>query len=155
MESPEDVESLYESARNKLEAYVAREGLKRSGARNKILKTVVYEVRHFRAQDLLDRLAKRYPEIGKATLYRTLPILLESGIIQEGPIDSEGQVYYELTGGSHHDHIVCLDCHRIFEFHDRAIEKQQERVVGEMKFTTKTHKHVIYGSCDYRVASAK
>ncbi len=152
---PENTSSFFDSAKVKLNAFVAEKSLKRSEAREKILKTIIYEARHFRAQDLLDRLKDRYPEVGKATLYRTLPILIESGIIQEGPTDSDGQILYELTDTSHHDHIVCLDCQRIFEFHDKFIEKQQEKVSGALRFTARTHRHVIYASCDYKKTKEK
>lgn len=146
----EDPHSLFDTAKARLEAFVAEKVLKRSEVREKILKTIVYEARHFSIQDLLDRLKEQHPIVGKATLYRTLPILIESGIIQEGPTDSEGQKFYELTDSTHHDHIVCLDCQQIFEFHDRVIEKRQEIVSEMLKFSTRSHRHVIYATCDYR-----
>ncbi len=147
--SNENLASLYEAARKKLERFVTQKNLKQSEVREKILEVIVYEVRHFRAQSLLERLHSKYPEVGKATLYRTLPILLESGIIQEGPVDSEGQIYFELTEQAHHDHIVCLDCHKIFEFHDSIIEGRQEVLSNALQFTVKNHQHVIYTNCNY------
>ncbi len=134
----------------RLHAFVAQKKLNHSEAREKILETIVSEVRHFSPQDLLGHLQKRHPEVGKATLYRNLPILVESGIIQEGPMDSEGQTLYELSSeADHHDHIVCKDCKRIFEFHDHSIEKKQEHVSKKLGFTVQDHRHVIYASCDY------
>src|SRR5690606_23766331 len=95
------------------------------------------------------RLAARHPEVGKATLYRNLPILVESGVLCEGPTDPDGQTLYELAGEEHHDHIFCLDCRKIFEFHDEAIERRQDAVAESMKFHTKGHRHVVFASCDY------
>ena len=83
----------------RLGEHLSRKKLNRSEVREKILETIVFEARHFRAQELLDRVKNRYPDIGKATLYRNLPVLVESGVLQEGPTDDSGQATYELADG--------------------------------------------------------
>jgi Fur family ferric uptake transcriptional regulator len=137
----------------RLEQFAAEKQLNRSEAREKILETIVKESRHFRPLDLLARLGKRFPEVGRATFYRNLPIFVESGILKEGPQDSDGQTFYELStteNEEHHDHIVCVDCGRIFEFHDHAIESRQVEVSKNLGFSAKKHSHVIYADCDYK-----
>jgi len=133
----------------RLNAYCVEKKLNRSETREKILETIISGAQHFTALDLLERLQKQFPEIGKATLYRNLPVLVESGILQEGPHDSKGQVLYELSDDSHCDHIVCLDCRRIFEFHDDRLEKRQDKISGDLRFTPRSHRHVIFAACDY------
>ncbi len=141
-----------DKTRSALESYCETQGLNRSEAREKILETILAQPRHFTALDLLAELGRRHPEVGKATVYRNLPILVASGVLQEGPTDTEGHVLYELSGDDHHDHIVCLDCHAIFEFHDEAIEKRQERLTRKLDFEAGGHRHVIYASCRYKKA---
>jgi Fur family ferric uptake transcriptional regulator len=145
-----DARELLQKITENLDQFVAQKNLNRSEVRNKILETIVYEARHFRAPDLLEHLHRRYPDVGKATLYRNLPVLVESGVLQEGPTDSDGQVYYELTEDEHHDHIVCMDCHKIFEYQDDLIEKRQEELAAGMNFHLKNHRHVIYATCQYK-----
>ena len=143
---------LLEMLKERLEKHATEKQLNRSEAREKILETIVNESRHFRSLDLLERLGKRYPEVGKATLYRNLPIFVESGILKPGPTDPDGQVFYELCedeSDDHHDHIVCLDCERIFEFHDDVIESRQSQVSKALGFSAKKHTHVIYAACEY------
>lgn len=140
---------LLEKLVTRLNVYCAEKKLNRSETREKILEAIISGAQHFTALDLLERLQKQFPEIGKATLYRNLPILVESGILQEGPHDSKGQVLYELSNDSHHDHIVCLDCRRIFEFHDDQLEKRQDKISGDLCFTPRSHRHVIFAACDY------
>jgi Fur family ferric uptake transcriptional regulator len=140
---------LLRALRQKLNGFVNRKNLKHSEAREKILETIVYETRHFKMQDLLDRVKNKFPEMGQATLYRNLPMLVECGILQEGPTDTDGQVFYELTDPDHHDHIVCLDCGKIFEFHDDSIEERQDSVTKDLSFRSKSHRHVIYASCEF------
>lgn len=145
-----DADKLWLNAVTQLNAYCAEKKLNRSEAREKILETIIREARHFTALDLLERLQQRYPEIGKATMYRNLPVLVASGILEEGPHDPNGQVLYEIAGSDHHDHIVCLDCRRIFEFHDKTIEKRQDQVTEDLNFRPVKHRHVIFASCQYR-----
>lgn len=140
---------LLEKAIEQLNQYCISKKLNRSDAREKILEIIVRGSRHFTALELLGNLQKHFPQIGKATLYRNLPVLVESGVLQEGPHDSNGQVLYELSGDDHHDHIVCLDCRQILEFHDNAIEKRQDQVSSSLHFTARAHRHVIFASCDY------
>lgn len=146
-------QSVLQALKLRLEQYAALKQLNRSEAREKILETIVKESRHFRPLDLLERLGRRYPEVGRATFYRNLPVFVESGILKEGPQDPDGQTFYELCkteNEEHHDHIVCTDCGRIFEFHDDAIESRQSELSKKMGFSAKKHSHVIYAACDYK-----
>lgn len=147
--------ALYAQLKDRLRAYVLSNRLNQSEAREKILETIVTEARHFRPLDLVDRLRARHPEIGRATLYRNLPILVASGVLQEGPTDPTGQCFYELTDSEHHDHLVCLDCGKIFEFHDATIEKRQESISRALRFAPESHRHVIYARCEYAQKKSK
>ena len=149
VDSPKSSKELLEKIRAQLNTYCLEKKLNRSETRDKILYTIVYESRHFTAIDLLEKLQKNFPEIGKATLYRNLPVFVNSGILQEGPHDTNGQVLYELSEDDHHDHIVCLDCKMIFEFHDKSIEKRQAQISSDYSFSPKDHHHVIYANCDF------
>ncbi len=114
-----------------------------------MLEVIVRESSHFRAQDLVDRLQKTFPDqVGRATVYRNLPIFVDSGLLQEGPSGPDGEILYELSDEDHHDHVVCTDCGGIFEFHDDAIERKQLQVAKELGFTLRDHRHVVYASCD-------
>ena len=150
-----DTASLIEAMTRRLDLFVAKMKLNRSDARGKILETIVKEARHFRAQDLCLRLQARHPEVGRATVYRNLPVLVDAGLLQEGPRDSDGQVLYELADDEHHDHIVCLDCRNIFEFHDDSIEDKQARASKKLGFTVRDHRHVVYASCDFLARQKK
>lgn len=137
------------SARERLERFVAAGSLKRSEVRHRILDVIVNEAPHFSAPELVRRVQASHPEIGAATIYRNLPVLLEAGLIQESLMTREGHKLYELSDDDHHDHIVCTDCRRIFEFHDDTIEARQEKLIRAMGFRTDHHRHVIYASCEY------
>lgn len=142
--SPERDVSVW---RTKLEKYLAENKLKQSDSRNRILEILLGELEHFNVQELCELVRKRFPDIGPATVYRNLPLFCEVGLIQETFVDSKGQKIYETVGDGHHDHIVCLDCNAIFEFHNEKIEAAQTQVTDELHFDPMAHRHVIYAHC--------
>ena len=148
--NPKTGSELVRESLERLDAYIRKQKLKKSDARNHIVRLIAQQVRHFTGPELVAEVLRVHPEIGPATVYRNLPVLLESGVIQESLTGPEGQKIYELYEDDHHDHIVCVDCDRIFEFHDPVIERTQEQVTRSQKFKSLSHKHVVYAHCEYR-----
>ena len=142
--------SSRESWRQLLEGYLTQEGLKHSDQRLKIVELILSEDRHFRTQDMVRKVQAAYPGIGAATVYRNIKLLQDALILKETLIeDANRQVVYELTDEAHHDHIVCLDCGEIFEFHEEEIEILQDRITKNLSFRPASHRHVIYAHCDF------
>ena len=133
----------------RLEKYVASKKLNRSGTREKVLELALLEREHFSAQDLVRRASHKYPQLGSATIYRAIPVLLDAGILKETLSLQDGTKLFEISEGAHHDHIVCVDCGAIFEFHDPVIEKAQEKLEKKLRFKGVSHRHVIYANCEY------
>jgi Fur family ferric uptake transcriptional regulator len=134
----------------KLDRYLRDQGLKQSAIRIEIVEAIVGMRGHFSVAELTDKIHNSSPQIGAATIYRNIPTLIDAGILQETLKTDNGQAFYELADDDHHDHIVCVDCGRIFEFHEKTIEKEQERITKQMQFETQAHRHVIYASCTYK-----
>ena len=85
--------------------------------------------------------------VSRATLYRTLPRLVEAGLVHKVEM-AEGQARYEpMFGRHHHDHMVCLGCGTIVEFESRDIERLQDEVCRRKKFRMTGHTHQIRGYC--------
>lgn len=108
---------------------------------------------HFDVDALLDRLRRRRVPVSRATLYRTLPHLVEAGIVHRltGP---DGQSRYEsMAGRRHHDHMICLRCGEIAEFESSAIERLQEAACRKRQFTMTGHVLRIEGFCRRCAAS--
>jgi Fur family ferric uptake transcriptional regulator len=135
----------------KLHHYQSSQKLNRSQTREKILAVLATQSDHFVGPELVEKVRKAHPEIGAATVYRNLPVFLEAGIIRESLTDRNGQVVYEVQhSGHHHDHVVCLDCRAILEFHEVGIESLQAKVLERLGFQEVQHSHVIYAHCIYR-----
>lgn len=105
---------------------------------------------HFTVQDIARDIQEDAPGIGAATIYRNIKTLVEAGIVRETLVDQDGQMVYEVLDDDHHDHIVCLDCHQIFEFHEEDIEHTQRKIADKMNFTEASHRHVVYAHCNYK-----
>jgi len=86
------------------------------------------------------------PHVGYATIYRTLRLLKECGLLYERHFD-EGQARYEAVGERHHDHFICERCGRIIEFENAAIERMQNIVARDLGVTLTRHKMELYGLC--------
>ncbi len=102
---------------------------------------------HVSIDELLTRVRKRNKRVGYATVYRTLKMLTESGVVQEHKF-GDGHTRYELADeDAHHDHLICLSCGNITEFEEPAVEALQDRIATRHGFEVTAHKHELYGTC--------
>jgi Fur family ferric uptake transcriptional regulator len=132
-----------------LREFLTREGLKHSDQRWKIAELILQTGGHLDAQQIVERVKEKHPEIGAATVYRNLKVLCDASILKESLMDPQGRVVYELFDDHHHDHIICLDCGEIFEFHSDRIEDLQSSIARNMDFSEVRHRHVIFAKCTY------
>ncbi len=101
---------------------------------------------HVSIDELLVRVRKRNKRVGYATVYRTLKLLVESGLAHQRQF-GDGQARYEVVG-DHHDHLICMKCGLILEFEDDEIERLQEKIAARLGgFTVLRHRHELYGLC--------
>jgi Fur family transcriptional regulator, ferric uptake regulator len=101
---------------------------------------------HVSIDELLVRVRKRNKKVGYATVYRTLKLLVESGLAHQRQF-GDGQARYEVTG-EHHDHLICVKCGLILEFEDDEIERLQDRIAERLGgFEVVRHRHELYGLC--------
>ena len=101
---------------------------------------------HISIDELLAKVRKRHQRVGYATVYRTLKLLVESGLAIERQF-GDGQARFEVVG-EHHDHLICAKCGLILEFEDDEIERLQERVAERLgRFQVVRHRHELYALC--------
>jgi Fur family ferric uptake transcriptional regulator len=132
---------------NKFVSYLKVKGLRCTPERREILHGIFSIKSHFDADTLYDYLKKKKSSLSKATIYRSLPLFLQSGLLKESP-RSRGRSQYELIyGHEHHDHLICLSCNRIIEFKHDGIEKLQNQVCRGYDFTPVDHNLSIRGYC--------
>lgn len=127
--------------------FIAHRGLKTTRQRDIILDAFLASNRHLSIEDLYLKLRSTHPNIGYATVYRTLKLFAESGIAREIQF-GDGQTRYEhVEQGEHHDHLVCTGCGAIIEFENETIENLQDQVAASHGFLIQYHKLELYGLC--------
>lgn len=122
-------------------------GLKATYPRLKILDLFqTANQRHLTAEDVYRMLMTEGMDIGLATVYRVLTQFEHAGLLERHYFES-GKAVFELNEGHHHDHLVCLQCGRVEEFFDPAIEQRQNAVASERGFAVKEHALYLYADC--------
>ncbi len=122
-------------------------GLKATLPRLKVLELLQQsKTRHLTAEDVYRLLLDENSDVGIATIYRVLTQFEQAGIVKRHHFES-GKAVFELNEGSHHDHLVCLDCGKVEEFYDSKIEQRQTAVAAERGFAITEHALYLYGNC--------
>lgn len=134
-------ESVYE--------YLAEHGLRRTAQREALIAAVLQTKEHFHAEELLEMAKKIEPSVSRATVYRTLPLLVRSGLLRELDLGKD-VMYYDPNFVDHptHNHLICVDCDKIIEFEDPNMELLENCITRRLGFSP-TNKIVrIEGHCD-------
>jgi Fur family ferric uptake transcriptional regulator len=104
------------------------------------------QVRHLSAEDVYKILLAENMDVGLATVYRVLTQFEQAGLLSRNHFET-GKAVFELNEGSHHDHLVCLDCGRVEEFFDEEIEKRQHKIATDRGFNLTEHALALYAHC--------
>jgi Fur family ferric uptake transcriptional regulator len=104
------------------------------------------DVRHLTAEEVYKILLKEGTDTGLATVYRVLTQFEQAGLLVRNHFES-GKAVFELNRGDHHDHLVCMQCGRVEEFFDDAIEKRQIAIAKERGYTIREHSLHLYVDC--------
>ncbi len=127
--------------------------LRQEGFRNARARQVVVDV--LGRQDcclsvpqILDAVRARGERVGVASVYRTLELLLEKGLVQKIDLGGERAHYERVDGDEHHHHLVCSECGRVEPFADRQLETALERLEKKTGFAVASHDVLLRGACD-------
>ncbi len=122
-------------------------GLKVTLPRVKILSILEKAAqRHISAEEVYKKLLESGDDVGLATVYRVLTQFEAAGLVIRHHFES-GHAVFELDGGAHHDHLVCVKCGLIEEFVDEVIEARQEAIAKQFNFKITEHCLYLYGVC--------
>ncbi|MBI2411583.1 MAG: transcriptional repressor [Deltaproteobacteria bacterium] len=130
-----------------LKSYLETKGLKSTAQRDYIADVFFKTNTHISLEELLKKVKRKTPNIGYATVYRTMKLLTECGLAISRQF-GDGQTRYEnLPENGHHDHIICIKCSKIAEFQNQKIEQLQAEAAKKLGFTVVNHKLELYGYC--------
>ena len=142
-----------EKVKELLKVKLREKGLKVTQQRLLVLQTLAgHSGRHMTAEDIYELIRADYPEIGLATVYRTLPLLLEMQLVDRINLD-DGCVRYEIghlfegdTKHNHH-HLICRTCGSVFPFEDDLLDELEKHIEEDAGFHVLDHELKFYGQC--------
>ena len=141
--------SLNPAILSRVEEFIVSKGLRRTRQRDVIIEAAFNTTDHFTADELWERARKIDPTASRATLYRTLGLLVESGLLKEIDLGRD-QTYYDpnFVDHPHHNHLICLDCQKVVEFEDVHMSLLEDCITRRLGFRPETSSVRIEASCD-------
>jgi Fur family ferric uptake transcriptional regulator len=137
-----------DAAREILSEYLKSKGnLRTTPERYAVLDAVLQTQGHFDAETLYYRLITGGTKISKATVYNTLDLLQDCGLVSKYRFAEKTSRYEKAFGRPHHHHMICLGCGDILEFVSEKLERIQVEVCGEKQFDAQSSTLQIFGLC--------
>ncbi|MCX8112483.1 MAG: transcriptional repressor [Bacteroidia bacterium] len=139
--------SPLERAIRALDEHIARKGLRRTEERYEILRAIYSELTHFNAETLHRHLIGKGLRVSRATVYNTLDLLTECGLVKRYSFGSGYTLYERSLGRRQHDHLLCVECGHIQEFCDPQLGSIVESVGALFQMRPIRHELVIHAEC--------
>lgn len=134
------------AAATPLERTLVARGYRLTAARRAILGALLAAGGHVTADELAESVRRAAPRVGRMTVYRTLDLLCELGLLR--PVyQGGGAAHYILLENGHHHHLVCSVCRRVIEFDECALAELAETVGRRYGFAVEGHLLEFYGRC--------
>jgi len=135
--------------RERLDNFIKRKGLRRTIQREQIADVVFSRDEHFTADELFERVRKVDAETSRATVYRTLGLLVEADLLRQIDL-GENQVTYDpnFLDKPSHNHLVCIDCGKVVEFEDENMDNQTDCLSRRLGFKSLRQSIKIEASCE-------
>jgi Fur family ferric uptake transcriptional regulator len=131
------------------QAFFASKGLRFTKQREALVTLIFRNHEHFRPEDLIPKLRKSDGPVSRATIYRTILLLVESGMLREISLGGGERLYDpNFLRSPHHNHLICVDCREIIEFEDPNIDVMQNCITRRLGFSPTQKALRIEGSCD-------
>ena len=136
-------------AKEKFIAFLIYKNLRITSQRRAIVDTVFGTDQHFNAEQLLEWALERDPSVSRATVYRTLPLLTESGLVHEMDFGKDYKIYDpNYADHPNHNHIICDDCDKVVEFESDQLDALENEISHKLGFRVNTQQLRINASCE-------
>ena len=129
---------------SRIEQQCQEKGMKMTGQRRIIARVLSDAADHPDVEEVHRRATKEDASISIATVYRTVRLFEDAGILERLDF-GDGRARYEEASDDHHDHLIDIQSGRVIEFHNAAIEALQEKIAAELGFRLVGHKLELYG----------
>lgn len=128
-------------------AYLEKKELRKTNERYSILEEIYAFKGHFDVEALYSQMKNQHMQVSRATVYNTLDILVECGLVSKHQFGQNQAQYEKSFGSRQHDHLICTDCQKVIEFCDPRIHNIQKSVEDLLEFNILNHSLLLYGAC--------
>jgi Fur family transcriptional regulator, ferric uptake regulator len=140
---------MQDGVRERITDFIAHKGLRMTVQREAIIEAAFSTTEHYTAEELLLMARKVEPSVSRATVYRTLPLLVECGVLKEMDFGKDYKFYDpNYVEHPHHMHLICRDCNKIVEFEDQHIELLEDCITKRLGFSPASKSVRIEATCD-------
>jgi Fur family transcriptional regulator, ferric uptake regulator len=129
---------------SRIEDMCVEKGMKMTGQRRVIAKVLSESEDHPDVEEVYRRSSEVDPKISIATVYRTVRLFEEAGIVERLDF-GDGRARYEEASEDHHDHLIDVQSGKILEFHDDEIEELQKKIAEKLGFKLVDHRMELFG----------
>lgn len=148
MHSPtKDNKEIFEQVKNILDNYLKEKGLRKTLERYYVLKEIYAINDHFEIDELYERMKNKKYRVSRATLYNNIDLFVDAGLVIKHQFGTNSAQYERAYNYRQHDHLICLDCNKVFEFCDPRIMQIQKTTSQLLGFDIVQHSLQFSGRC--------
>ncbi len=129
-------------------AFLRDHNLPVTAQRVAIAEVVLGSDRHLSAEEVAQEVNDKGAAAGTATVYRTLELLVRSGLVVERDFGEGFRRFESARDAPHHEHLMCSVCGRVREFREERLERMTTLIAESHGFARQRHRLVIYGVCE-------
>jgi len=138
-----------EKIQTKLEAYIKSKGMRKTSQRDALVEIIFDNDEHFTAEELYDRVKKANSNASRATVYRTISMLVEANLLHEIDLGDDVKTYDpNFNDKPSHNHMICVDCGKVIEFEDDNIQTLNDCLTRRIGFRPISQSIRIEAACN-------
>jgi Fur family ferric uptake transcriptional regulator len=142
-----DISDIHPKVKKIFSDHLEKNGLRKTSERFAILEEIYSRQDHFDAEALFIHMKTRNYRVSRATVYNTLELLVNCELIKKHQFGKNLALYEKSHGYKQHDHLICLDCQKVFEFCDPRVQQIKDTVSEVLNFEVVSHSLNLYGHC--------
>lgn len=144
---PQNNQNIFDEVKKILDEHLKRKGLRKTLERYNILREIYSINGHFEVEELYERMKNKKHRVSRATVYNNIELFTEAGLVIKHQFQTQSAQYEKAYNYKQHDHLICMDCNKVFEFCDPRIIQIQKTSEDLLGFTILRHSLQFFGKC--------